>query len=214
MPHNLFLHSEIIQSRQWNLKNRSVIRKQLNFEFTDTIFSMVVGWAINSAVIILAAAVFFRHGIVVDRLDQAEAILRPLLGQSASTIFAVALLLAGLASSVTAGMAGGSIFAGIFREPYDIQDSHSRLGVSLVIGLAIVLVFLTTDPFKGLIYSQVFLSMQLPFTAFMLIALTSSKKVMGRFVNSLSDKITLWGIAVIITLLNIRLLLGFFGVMK
>jgi len=61
MPHNLFLHSEIIQSRQWNLKEEKVIKKQLNYEYLDTIISMVIGWAINSAMIILAATTFFTH---------------------------------------------------------------------------------------------------------------------------------------------------------
>lgn len=61
MPHNLFLHSEIIQSRQWNLENDEVIKKQLKYEFTDTFFSMLIGWAINSAMIILAATTFFAH---------------------------------------------------------------------------------------------------------------------------------------------------------
>ena len=59
MPHNLFLHSEIIQSRQWNLEDEAIIKRQLNYEFMDTLFSMVIGWAINSAMIIIAAALFF-----------------------------------------------------------------------------------------------------------------------------------------------------------
>ena len=60
MPHNLFLHSEVIQSRQWNLQDEKIIKKQLKFEFADTLFSMIIGWAINSAMIILAAATFFQ----------------------------------------------------------------------------------------------------------------------------------------------------------
>ena len=61
MPHNLFLHSEVIQSREWNLEDESVIKKQLKYEFYDTLLSMVIGWAINSAMIILAAATFFKE---------------------------------------------------------------------------------------------------------------------------------------------------------
>jgi manganese transport protein len=72
MPHNLFLHSEVIQSRQWNLQNETVIKKQLKYEFADTLFSMIVGWAINSAMIILAAAVFFKNGHQVNELQQPE----------------------------------------------------------------------------------------------------------------------------------------------
>jgi manganese transport protein len=129
MPHNLFLHSEIIQSRQWNLKEETIIRRQLKYEFADTLFSMFVGWAINSAIIILAAAAFFNNNIKVTELQQAESILRPLLGGNASVVFAVALLLSGVASSITSAMAGGSIVSGMYSEPYDIRDSHTRTGV-------------------------------------------------------------------------------------
>ena len=83
MPHNLFLHSEIIQSRQWNLQDESVINKQLKYEFADTLFSMIVGWAINSAMILMAAATFFTQNIVVDDLAQAKSMLEPLLGNAA-----------------------------------------------------------------------------------------------------------------------------------
>ena len=75
MPHNLFLHSEVIQSREWNLEDESVIKKQLKYEFYDTLLSMVIGWAINSAMIILAAATFFKQNIAVDELDQAQQLL-------------------------------------------------------------------------------------------------------------------------------------------
>jgi len=107
MPHNLFLHSEIIQSRQWNLQGDTVVQNRLKYEMFDTLFSMVVGWAINSAMIIMAAATFFQYRLPVSDLAQAEQMLRPLLGNAASVIFALALLMAGVASSITAGMSGG-----------------------------------------------------------------------------------------------------------
>jgi len=128
MPHNLFLHSEVIQSRQWNLKDDKTIKKQLDYELFDTLFSMIIGWAINSAMILLAATTFFVYNINVDELQQAKNILIPLLGENASVIFAIALLLAGIASSITSSMAAGSIFAGIYKEPYDPKDNHSKLG--------------------------------------------------------------------------------------
>ena len=155
MPHNLFLHSEIIQSRQWNLEDEKVIKKQLDFEFYDTLFSMILGWAINSAIIILAAATFFQHHTNVTELQQASAILHPLLGNNATVIFAVALLFAGLASSITSGMAGGSIFAGFFGEPYDMHDNHTRLGVIISLLLALIIIFFIRDPFYGLILSLI-----------------------------------------------------------
>ena len=88
MPHNLFLHSEVIQSREWNLEDESVIKKQLKYEFYDTLLSMVIGWAINSAMIILAASTFFKQNIAVDELDQAQQLLVPLVGNNAGVIFA------------------------------------------------------------------------------------------------------------------------------
>ncbi len=114
MPHNLFLHSEIIQSRQWNLEDDEVIARQLKYEFKDTLFSMIIGWAINSAMILMAAATFFQpqNAKQVDDLATAGKMLTPLLGNAASVIFAAALLLAGISSSITAGMAGGTIFRG------------------------------------------------------------------------------------------------------
>jgi len=211
MPHNLFLHSEIIQSRQWNLKDEKIIKKQLDYEFFDTLFSMLIGWAINSAMIILAAATFFKNKIQVDELGQAKSMLAPLLGSNASIIFAIALLFAGAASSITSGMAGGSIFAGIFGEPYDIKDRHSRIGVSISLIAALICIFLVTNPYTGLIYSQMILSIQLPFTIFLQIYLTSSKKVMGRFANKKYTLILLLLIGLIVTYLNIKLLMFSIG---
>ncbi|MDV3426409.1 MAG: Nramp family divalent metal transporter, partial [Bacillota bacterium] len=107
MPSNLFLHSEVIQSRQWHLENEKIIEKQLKYEFLDTTLSMVVGWAINSAMIIIAAATFFTKRVPVSELSQAHDMLEPMLGNFASAIFAIALLLSGIASCITVGMAGG-----------------------------------------------------------------------------------------------------------
>ncbi|MCB2299840.1 Nramp family divalent metal transporter [Clostridium tagluense] len=209
MPHNLFLHSEIIQSRQWNLKDETVIKKQLKYEFMDTFFSMIIGWAINSAMILIAAATFFTQNIHVTELSQAQQMLTPMLGSIASVVFALALLFAGIASSVTAGMAGGSIFAGIFGEPYDIHDIHTKIGVAITLVGAAVVIFFISEPFKGLIYSQMLLSIQLPITIFLQIYLTSSKKVMGKYANTRFDKVTLWIIGLIVTALNIMLLLSY-----
>lgn len=208
MPHNLFLHSEVIQSRQWNLQDEKVIQRQLKYEFGDTIISMIIGWAINSAMILMAAATFFTHKTVVTDLSQAQGMLKPLLGNAAGIVFAVALLFAGLSSSITAGMAGGSIFAGIFKEPYDIDDSHTKAGVLITMIPATLMIFLISSPFSGLIYSQMLLSVQLPITIFSLIYLTSSKKVMGKYANSKLDRILLWTTGIIVTALNAALLVS------
>ena len=207
MPHNLFLHSEVIQSRQWNLADETVIRRQLKYEFMDTLFSMGLGWAINSAMILVAVAVFFTQSVMVDDLQQASVMLRPLLGDSAAVIFAVALLFSGIASTTTAGMAGGSIFAGIFKEAYDIKDPHSWNGVVITYGAALLILFFIQDPFAGLIYSQMALSIQLPWTIGLQIYLTSSKKIMGKYANNRRQKLTLGFIGLIVAVLNIMLLL-------
>ncbi len=213
MPHNLFLHSEVIQSRQWHLEDEAVIQKQLNFEFLDTLLSMSIGWAINSAMILVAAAVFFTHNIQVDDLAQATDMLRPLLGSSAAILFAVALLFAGISSTVTAGMAGGSIFAGMFGEAYDVQDYHSWHGVLITYWLAVLIILFIDDPFAGLIYSQMALSVQLPWTIGLLIYLTSSKRVMGQFANSLRLKIILGLVGAVVVVLNVMLLLEAFDIL-
>lgn len=209
MPHNLFLHSEVIQSRQWNIQDDKVIKKQLRYEYADTILSMVIGWAINSAMILLAAATFFKSGTPVTELEQANSLLTPLLGSNAAVIFAVALLFAGISSTITSGMAAGSIFAGIYKEPYDIKDSHSRIGVLTSLIIAFALIMVISNPFQGLIYSQMALSVQLPITIFSQVYLTSSSKVMGKYKNSAYTKWLLYVIGGIVTLLNVMLLLSF-----
>ncbi len=210
MPHNLFLHSEVIQSRQWNLEDDKVINKQLKYEFMDTMFSMIIGWAINSAMILLAASTFFASKTPVTELQQANQLLAPLLGDHASVVFAVALLFAGIASTITSGMAAGSIFSGIYNEPYDIKDNHSRLGVSISLLIGLGLIFIISNPFYGLIISQMFLSIQLPFTIFLQVHLTSSEEVMGKYKNSKFTKIMLYVIGIIVTILNIALFVSMF----
>lgn len=210
MPHNLFLHSEVIQSRQWNLEDDKIIRKQMRYEFWDTFLSMMIGWAINSAMILLAAASFFKSGTSVTELEQANKLLQPLLGNNAAVIFAVALLFAGVASTITSGMAAGSVFAGMYREPYDIQDTHSRWGVLISLVVALLIIMIISNPFMGLIYSQMLLSIQLPVTIFLQVYLTSSEKVMGKYKNRASTKWILYFLGGIVTILNLMLLISLF----
>lgn len=206
MPHNLFLHSEVVQSREYNKKDDASIRKLLKYEFYDTLFSMGVGWAINSAMILLAAATFFANHIGVEELQQAKSLLEPLLGNQAATIFALALLMAGISSTVTSGMAAGSIFAGMFGESYHVKDVHSRVGILLSLGIALVVILFIENPFQGLIISQMVLSIQLPFTIFLQVGLTSSKRVMGQYANSQWSSFVLYTMAVIVSVLNLALL--------
>lgn len=206
MPHNLFLHSEVVQSREYNKKDDASIRKLLKYEFYDTLFSMGVGWAINSAMILLAAATFFANHVGVEELQQAKRLLEPLLGNQAATIFALALLMAGISSTVTSGMAAGSIFAGMFGESYHVKDVHSRVGILLSLGIALVVILFIENPFQGLIISQMILSVQLPFTIFLQVGLTSSKRVMGQYVNSRWSSFVLYTMAAVVSVLNLALL--------
>lgn len=206
MPHNLFLHSEVVQSREYHKRDDATIRRRLKYEFADTLFSMLVGWAINSAMILLAATTFHREGIPVEELQQAQSLLQPLLGGNAAVIFALALLLAGISSTITSGMAAGSIFAGMFDEPYNIRDTHSQVGVVLSLGLALLLIVFIGDPFRGLLVSQMVLSLQLPFTVFLQVWLTSSPRVMGKYANRRSTTVVLCLLAGLVTVLNLWLL--------
>ncbi len=208
MPHNLFLHSEIIQSRQWHLADEGSREKQLKYEYVDTIFSMLVGWAINCAIIIVAASTFFTVHLPINELQQADKMLVPLVGNAAALIFAIALLFAGISASVTAGMAGGITFSGIYGEPYNINDKHTKFGIGLTLIPALLIIFLIKDTFKGLIFSQILLSIQLPFTIFLQLYLTSSEKVMGRFKNSILEQVSLWLIGMIVVALNILLVIN------
>ena len=208
MPHNLFLHSEVVQSHEYNKQSDTAIRKLLKYEFYDTLLSMGIGWAINSAMILLAASTFFVTGTPVEELQQAKSLLDPLLGNQAGIVFALALLMAGISSTVTSGMAAGSIFEGIFGESYHIKDVHSRVGVLLSLGIALLIIFFIGDPFQGLIYSQMVLSFQLPFTVFLQVGLTSSRRVMGPYANSRWSSFVLYFIATVVSLLNIMLLLN------
>lgn len=208
MPHNLFLHSEVIQSQHFEGQGEEVIRERLDHEFVDTLLSMGIGWAINSAMVVLAASTFFSAGVQVDDLAQAAATLEPMLGPAARVIFALALLFAGLASSVTAGMAAGTVSAGMAGEPYDIHDRHSSLGVVGCFMGALVALLLVDDPFDGLLWSQALLSLQLPITVFAQIWLTSSPRVMGRHANGPVLKAVLALIGLVVTALNAVLLAG------
>ena len=206
MPHNLFLHSEVVQSRQLHKSSAQRIRRLLKYEFFDTLLAMTIGWAINSAMIVLAADAFFRHGRVVDSLPEAGALLAPLLGASASVVFALALLLAGISSTVTSGMAAGTIFAGIYDEPYDVHDVHSRAGILISFVGALVVMLFVGDVFRGLVVSQAVLSLRLPFTMFVQVRLTSSRRVMGEFANSRFTAVLLYALATVVSLLNVWLL--------
>ncbi len=206
MLHSLFLRSEVIQSQHFKGKGEAAIQERLRYEFADTLFSMIVGWAINSEMVILAAMTFFQQGIVVDDLAAADTF-SPILGPGARLIFALALLFAGLSSSITAGMAAGTISAGAFGEEYDIHDRHSTGGIAPCFVFALVACLLVEDSFQGLLISQALLSLQLPIAVFLQIYLTSSSEIMGAYANSLPLKLCLLAIGIFVTVLDVLLML-------
>ena len=178
MPHNLFLHSEIIQSRQWNLQDEKTIKKQLNYEFLDTLISMLVGWAINSAMILLAAATFFKVGTEVTELQQAQGLLAPLLGMHAGIVFAVALLFAGIASTITSEWRQDLSSPVYFRS---LTISRTTTPDWVAISPSVVALLIIFD-FKSLQRSDLFADVvEHPVANHHICAgyLTSSEKVMG-----------------------------------
>jgi manganese transport protein len=106
-------------------------------------------------------------------------------------------------------MAGGSIYAGIFKKPFSLAGRQSRRGVALTMGGGRLTIFFLKDPFQGLIWSQIFLGLQLPWTIFSLNYLTSAKKVMGPYTNTPANKLLLLAIGSTVTILNGWLLIGF-----
>lgn len=203
MPHNLFLHSEIIQSREWDLSNEKVIKRQFRYEFFDTFFSMILGWVINLSMFVLSIACFYYKKIEVTDLSQAHELLIPLLGSKAALIFALGLFFSGFSSSITAGMAGGTIYSGIFGKNYDIKQKETIIGVLITSLGALFVIFLVKDVLQALVYSQAILCFQLPLTIASQLYLTSNKKIMGRFKNTILTNLAILMIGVIITGLNL-----------
>ncbi len=142
---------------------------------------MVLGWLINSAMVIVAAAVFFRHGVKVDSLTQASATLEPLAGSLARLLFGIGLLFAGLGSSFTSAMAEVNVLTAYLGRPEDPRTKFYRIGLFVLAIPALAVVAVAKDPLQVLIYSQVALTIQLPLTILPLLWLVFSKKVMGDF---------------------------------
>ena len=211
MPHNMYLHSEVVQNRNWDGATETQTRRMLRLEFLDTLISMVVGMAINMAMIVVAAAVFFRHGIIVDNLLQASATLEPLVGRVAKEVFAIGLVLAGVASSLTAGIAGGTTFGGYMKKQHGMSTRHFRIGMIITLVGACLLVFFVHDIFKALVISQVCLSVQLPFTMLPLYLLTSSPKVMGKYETGWLEKTAMAVTGIVIVILNMLLIYDLLG---
>ena len=178
MPHNIFLHSNVIHSRKWGI-SESEKKALLRYEKIDTFSAMLLGWVVNSAMIIVAAAVFFRNHVVVDSIEQAPATLAPLAGPLAGLLFAVALVFAGVGSSVTSSMAEVNVITGFLGKPEDSRTRLYRISVFITAIPSFAVILLPLNAFRILIFSQVVLSVQLPFTLIPLLILCRDRNVMG-----------------------------------
>jgi manganese transport protein len=206
MPHNLYLHSALVQTRHI-AHSEAAKRSACRYNLIDSAVALNGAMLVNCAILVLAAAVFFKRGIVVTQIQQAHLLLVPLLGTSAAgVIFAVALLCSGQSSTLTGTMAGQVVMEGFLN--FRMRPWLRRLVTrSLAIVPAALTIYFAGDQstFGLLILSQVILSMQLPFAVIPLIHFTSDRARMGSFGNSLWVRVLAWSTAAVIVGLNLRL---------
>lgn len=207
MPHNLYLHSSLVQTRSIT-KNAKSIKEAIKFNVIDTVLSLNASLFINASILIVAATVFYKQGTVVDELTQAHVMLNRTLGGAGAAAFAMALFFSGQSSTYTGTLAGQIVMEGFLN--LRLKKWQRRLITrAIAIVPAIIMVILKGE--KGskdlLIFSQVVLSMQLPFAIIPLIQFTSSERYMGKFKNSKGITILSILAASVIIGLNVWLLL-------
>jgi manganese transport protein len=206
MPHNLYLHSALVQTRRIG-KSIAEKRTACRFNLIDSTIALNGALLVNISILVLAALVFFKRGIVVTQIQQANELLTPLLGTTmASVIFAVALLCSGQSSTLTGTMAGQIVMEGFLN--FRMRPWLRRLITRMVaIVPAAITVYYTggKGTFQLLLLSQVILNLQLPFAVIPLIHFTSSRERMGEFANKLWVKILAWSAAVLILALDLWL---------
>ncbi|MGC9969456.1 MAG: Nramp family divalent metal transporter [Bryobacteraceae bacterium] len=206
MPHNLYLHSALVQTRRIG-ESHSEKTTACRFNLVDSLVALNGAMLVNVAILILAGAVFFKNHLVVTEIKQASHLLTPLLGTAlASVLFAVALMCSGLSSTMTGTMAGQIVMEGflsIRMRPW-LRRLTTRLAA---ITPAVLTIYIAGEQgtYQLLILSQVILSLQLPFAVVPLIHFTSDRRRMGAFANSGWVRLLAWLVAVIIVGLNIRL---------
>ncbi len=206
MPHNLYLHSALVQTRR--IEPTTAGKKEAaKFNLIDSAVALNAAFLVNSAILILAAAVFFRNGVEVKELRQACETLTPLVGTVfAGTLFAVALLASGQSSTLTGTLAGQIVMEGFLR--WRVAPWVSRLSTRFLALIPAVVVILwrgEEGTYDLLILSQVILSLQLPFAVIPLIYFTGRKVLMGDLVTRPCCNVVAWGVAVLLTGLNVWL---------
>ncbi|MFZ2150198.1 MAG: Nramp family divalent metal transporter [Minisyncoccia bacterium] len=212
MPHNLYLHSAVVQTRNYEETEKGK-KEAIKFATIDSTVALTLALFVNAAILIVSAAVFYYQGYNdVAEIEEAFKLLAPLLGTGlASIFFAVALLASGQNSTITGTLAGQIIMEGFIN--FKIQPWLRRI-ITRMMAIVPAVIFIAIYGSDGvtdlLILSQVVLSIQLSFAVFPLIMFTGSKKVMGVFANSRKLSIFSWIIALIIASLNIWLLISIF----
>jgi manganese transport protein len=206
MPHNLYLHSALVQSRNVRRTDEG-IRQACKYNFIDSAIALNCAFFVNAAILIVAAATFFSRGVEVAEIQTAHKMLEGLLGSKlAPAAFAIALICAGQSSTLTGTLAGQITMEGFLR--FRIRPWLRRLITrSIAVIPAVIVIYLTGESgtTKLLILSQVILSMQLPFAVIPLVKFTSSKVRMGKFASPLIVVILAWIVASIIVYLNAQL---------
>jgi manganese transport protein len=206
MPHNLYLHSALVQSRKIE-KSDVGIRKAIKFNFIDSFIALNLAFFVNAAILILAATAFFKLGYnQVSSIQDAHLLLKSLFGDLAPSLFAIALICAGQSSTITGTLAGQIIMEGYLnlRISPMLRRLITRL-IAIVPAVITILFFGNKQLGNLLVLSQVILSLQLGFAVIPLIHFTSSKQLMGGFAIGIATKIAAWIAAVIIVGLNIKL---------
>ena len=207
MPHNLYLHSSIVQTRKYEQTSEGK-REAFKFAFIDSTFALSFALFINAAILIVAAATFNTSGRTeVAEIQDAYQLLTPLLGAGASTVFALALLASGLNSTLTGTLAGQIVMEGFLN--IRLRPWLRRLitrAIAIVTAIIVTIIYGESGTAQLLILSQVILSLQLSFAVFPLVMFTSDKAKMGEFVNPFWVKVLAYTVAFIIGTLNAWLL--------
>ncbi len=212
MPHNLYLHSSIVQTRQFT-RDEAGKRHAIRWATTDSTIALMLALFVNSAILIMAASVFHGSGRTgVAEIEEAYALLSPLLGVAiASTLFAIALLASGLNSTVTATLAGQIVMEGFLnlRLPHWARRLVTR-AIAIVPVVIVTALYGEQGTGRLLVLSQVVLSMQLPFAVIPLVQFVSSREKMGTFVIPKAVAALAWFVAAVIVALNLKLLFDTF----
>jgi manganese transport protein len=207
MPHNLYLHSALVQTRKIGADQHS-IKRALKYNFIDSLVALNAAFFVNAAILVLAATVFFKTGNTdVARIEDAHKLLQPLLGtELAPILFAVALIAAGQSSTITGTLAGQIVMEGYLRlrlNPW-LRRLLTRL-IAIVPAVIVISIYGDSKVDDLLVFSQVILSLQLGFAVIPLIHFVSDKETMGSFVIKPWVKIAAWIVATVLVFLNVKL---------